>query len=276
MKVGYGTYGMKQVTIADALTGLKAIGYDAVEVTVAKGWPTEPDRLDVDARKKLVEQFQSLELPPPVLLDIISPCVSGEQRKEMLSAFVKVCELSHHLNFGNKKSVITFTLGGEQPEWDVGKGYIADSLLELAQIAESYGAVIAIEPHIGGALDNPNKAVWLMEATQHPNLKLNFDISHFAVQGMDMRYCLDLCSPYSVHYHVKDGRIENGELQFLLPGHGGFDYRDYFQALRDKTIEGPITVEVSGMVWKKMNYDPWESARESFQLLNEARLNTSP
>lgn len=269
MKLGYGTYGMKQLDIFDVLHGLKTIGYDHVEFTVAEGWPTEPKLLTKENRRRLAAHLQALGFPPPVLMDLISPCVTGEQRKDMMKKFLSVCELAQDLNYENNSSVVTFTLGGQQPEWETGKNYIAECLLELADIAENFGVIIAIEPHIGGALDTPYKAVWLMERTNHRSLKLNFDISHFAVQGMDTRECVQLCAPYAVHCHIKDGSMENGKLQFMLPGQGEFNLTDYFNALREVSFQLPVTVEVSGMVWSQPDYDPWAAARSCYTVLNE-------
>lgn len=42
IKLGYGTYGMKEVDPFEAVQGLKKIGYDAIEIAATKGWPTAP------------------------------------------------------------------------------------------------------------------------------------------------------------------------------------------------------------------------------------------
>lgn len=48
-----------------------------------------------------------------------------------------------------------------------------------------------------------------MQQTDHSHLRLNFDYSHFFVQGMDLQHCVDLCLPYAAHIHVKDGTMTN-------------------------------------------------------------------
>ncbi|MDF2721094.1 MAG: ulaE 1 [Paenibacillus sp.] len=270
IKLGYGTYGMKQLDPFAVLPELQAIGYDSIELAVAPGWTTEPHKLDAETRRKLKEQFQRCGFPAPALLDLISPCVQGADREPMLSRFRAVCELAADLRYDSDHSVVTFTLGGHQPNWDTGKADIAQSLVELADIAAGYDVILAVEPHIGGALDRPEKAEWLMEATRHPHLRLNFDMSHFAVQGLDIADCIRQCAPYAVHCHIKDGYRDNGKVRFLLPGEGEFDHVRYFGELYKIGFQPAVTVEVSGMVWNRPDYDPFAAARLSYRTLKEA------
>jgi sugar phosphate isomerase/epimerase len=44
--------------------------------------------------------------------------------------------------------------------------------------------MLAVEPHTGTAFDLPEKALWLMETLRHPAVRLNFDISHYAIRGI--------------------------------------------------------------------------------------------
>ena len=163
-------------------------------------------------------------------------------------------------------------LSGRQPSWDEGRERIAADLIECADVAREHGVVLAVEPHVGSALDSPEKAVWLMERTDHPALRLNFDVSHFHVQGMDLRRCVDLCLPHAAHVHVKDGyRDDRGEVVFQLPGEGNLDLRAYFRLLRERGVSVPVTAEVSAMLWKRPDYDPWAAAERCYAALAAAR-----
>ena len=59
MKLGYGTYGMKEVDPFEAVVGLKEIGFDAIEIAATKGWPTAPAVFGQGERKRLVLQSVS-------------------------------------------------------------------------------------------------------------------------------------------------------------------------------------------------------------------------
>lgn len=270
VKLGYGTYGMPGENLFEALPRLKEIGYDTVEIAVAPGWAA-PEQLTAADRARLRGLLEELGFPAPALLDLLSPLAAGAARDEELRRFRDVCRLAEFLHDGRPGAIVTSTLGGGQPDWESGKERIAEALLELAGMAAEYGVVLAAEPHVGGAWDTPEKAAWMMRHTNHPNLRLNFDISHFAVQGFDAEACVRLCAPYAVHCHVKDGALENGKVRFDLPGTGSFDYRAYFALLRAAGVAAPVTVEVSGMVWKRPDYEPWEAARHAFRALDRAR-----
>ena len=272
IKLGYGTYGMKNVDPFDAVVGLKKIGFEAVEIAATKGWPTAPAVFGKKERRRLIGLFQELNLPPPVMLIQTAPCVDGDARPEMLRQFEDLCVLARDLNFEGGSSVITSTMGGRAPDWDREREKIADYLVELADIARDYQVIYAIEPHVGGAFDTPDKAVWMMHHTKHPNLKLNYDYSHFWVQGMSLADSARGCLPNAVHIHIKDGRMENGEVKFLLPGEGDLDLVEFLGTVSSLRKDlPPVTVEVSGHVWNAEAYDPWQAARYCYGKLNAAR-----
>ena len=78
--------------------------------------------------------------------------------------------------------VVSTTLG-DKPAWETGKERIVELVLELGDMAAEYDVIVAIEPHAGDDFETPEKAAWLMQQTNHPNLGLNFDYSQFWVEG---------------------------------------------------------------------------------------------
>ena len=209
MKLGYSTYAMQRLDIFEALPRTRSIGYDALEIAVGDDWPTAPRKLDAAARQKLVNLLKGLGFPPPALFGPVPTCAQGDARQAMLGHFVEICTLARDLNFGSEPAVVTSTLSGRQLDWDTEKETVAKDLLELADLAAGANTILAIEPHVGGAFETPKKAAWLMQQTHHSHLRLNFDYSHFFVQGMDLQHCVDLCLPYAAHIHVKDGTMTN-------------------------------------------------------------------
>jgi inosose dehydratase len=189
----------------------------------------------------------------------------------MLGKFGDICALARDLNFGDEPAVVTSTLSGRQIDWDTEKQTIADDLLELADLAAGVNTVLAMEPHVGGVFDTPERAAWVMQQTDHPHLKLNFDYSHFFVQGMDLLRCVDLCLPYATHIHIKDGTMTNGQVNFLLPGQGKLKLVTYLKSLMRAGLTVPVTAEVSAMIWRTPDYDPWAAAEFCYRALDKAR-----
>ena len=225
IKLGYGTYGMRELEVTNILERLKNIGYESLEITVSSGWPTTPQALSKKDRKDLSQKIRDLGFTPSPVMALLNLCVEGDERMTMLEDFRAACELAQDLNWGDEHAVVTSTLGKPQLAWDTGRDQITEMLVELADIAQRQKVVLAVEPHVGAALDSPEKAVWLMKKTDHPHLRLNFDISHFHVQGMDTQQCISQCMPYAVHIHIKDGyKTQDGSVVFQLPGEGNFDF----------------------------------------------------
>ena len=147
---------------------------------------------------------------------------------------------------------------------------LAERFAELAQHATKTGGVLALEPHVGQAMDQPEKIVALMHAVDSPNFRLNLDNSHFEVMGRDMDEYLPLLVPYAVHTDLKDQRGRSPAHEFVVPGEGEFDYGRYMRALDAAGYDGYLTVEISVMVQRRRDYDPAEVATRSYRTVVDA------
>ena len=269
--LGYGTYGLKNEDTFKALPRLREIGYDVIELTVAKDWPTAPAKLDAGARKSLVALFQKLGFPPPILMMLPQLFTPEVTQAGMEKEWHELCQLAKDLNFTAASPIITFTLGGNVPEWETGRDQIAEKIAQLGRIAGEHGVTLAAEPHAGCSFDRAERAVWLVRQVNQPHVRLNCDISHFIVQGFDVEKELELMIPYSVYAHIKDAAAVGMPPKFVLPGKGGYDLAKYYGTLERLKYAGPVVVEVSGMVWNAAGYEPWEAAQFCFDVLDKAR-----
>lgn len=160
------------------------------------------------------------------------------------------------------------SMGYGTPEtYEQDREVIADRFGDLAQYAVKRGVVIALEPHVGQAFDQPEKVVWLIERIGSPGYRANLDNSHFECMGRDLDEYLPLLLPYSVHTELKDQRGIYPNHEYLVPGEGDFDYARYLTAMEQAGYDGCITVEISVMVQRRPGYDPAEVARRSFATL---------
>jgi sugar phosphate isomerase/epimerase len=275
MKLVYSTYGMQGLDIFAALPRLRDMGYEGIEIAVTPGWPTEPARLDGTERKRLAALLRELGYETPPLMALLNPCVEGPERAAMLAQFEATFDLARDLRVSEAAPVVTTTLGHPQPAWDTGKERIAELVSEVADLAALRDVKIALEPHAGHDFESPEKAAWLMRRTDHPHLGLNFDYSHFWVEGMDLEHCIELNLPYAVHNHIKDGYLDEGRIVYLLPGDGKLDLAVYLQAMQRGGWQGIICPEVTGQIWKLDDYDPWATAQFCYDALDRARQSLS-
>ncbi len=132
------------------------------------------------------------------------------------------------------------------------------------------GVPIAVEPHVGSALDLPDKTLWLLHRIDSPYLKLNFDISHFDVLGLPVAETVAALAPHAAHTHVKDQRGRSPDHEFLIPGEGPFDFVHYLEEMGKAGYGGYITAEVSKMVQQRPGYDPLAAAALAYRTLEGA------
>jgi sugar phosphate isomerase/epimerase len=138
----------------------------------------------------------------------------------------------------------------------------------LLKFAEDQGVQIGIEncPMLFGANEWPggkniatSPALWrrLFNDIPSPNLGLNFDPSHFAMQFMDPVSPLREFRDKLFHLHAKDVEIDRDRLnefgvfanptlwhQPRIPGYGVIDWRRFMAALTAIGYEGPVCIEV--------------------------------
>ena len=271
MQLAYSTYALQGVDPFDAVARVSGIGFDALEINCGAAWPTAPERFRSGQRSRLRDALRGAGFPPPPVMNLIGLCAAAEEPAAKSEQLRQTCRLARDLSWLDRPSVVTTTLGPQAGSWDESKDVVAVRLRGYGELAAEEDCILAVEPHIGQELDTPEKANWLMQAVGHPHVRLNFDYSHFLVQGIELAHSLDLTSRYAVHAHVKDGRMVDGEVRFALPGDDQLDLTAYFRAVRAAGLDMPITAEVSGQIWRRADYDPWPVARRCFTNLDAAR-----
>jgi inosose dehydratase len=248
-----------------------ALGYEGLEVNCGDAWLTAPQRFGESDRKRLREAFQNAGFPPPVIMNLIHLCAHDEEIAEKTGQLAATCLLARELCWLDQPSVVTTTLGAQMDSWESARETVANRLRSYADLAADHNVVLAAEAHVGQEMDTPEKARWLVEAVDHPYLKLNFDYSHFLVLDIDLQHALDLNAEYAVHTHIKDGHMVDGQVQFALPGDDRLDLVDYLQRVERSGLDVPITVEVSAQIWREPGYDPWGTAARCFENFKRAR-----
>ena len=271
MQIGYSTWGMPAVAVDDAVKHLAGLGFTGVEPTVIPGYSTELDSLDGAERRRIRALFDDHGLDMPAVAGHRSLLADGAEHEEnwrRLTGAVDLC--AEWAPAGGPPPALDTTLGGRPADWEPRRGFILDRVGRLVDYAASAGVVIALEPHVGSALDLPDKAVWLLERVDSAFLKLNFDISHFEVLGLPTAETVAVLAPHSVHTHVKDQRGRSPGHEFLIPGEGPFDFPAYLREMERAGYDGYITAEVSVMVQRRPGYDPLAAAEFTFRTLDGA------
>ncbi|MBI4553835.1 MAG: sugar phosphate isomerase/epimerase [Candidatus Latescibacteria bacterium] len=271
MQLGYSTWGMPTVPLERAVPHLAALGYDGIELTVIPGYTTELSTLVPSERRWIRRAFQEHHLALPAIAAHSSLLETDPDRHATNMARLRAAvDLAADLTWGDTPPAVNTTPGGGPDEWDGVKGRLVEETRTLVEYAASSGVTIAMEPHVGASINSPERVLWLIEQVGSPYLRVNFDISHFDVVGLTIEETVPVLAPYSAHTHVKDQRGRHPDFEFLIPGEGTFDYVRYLKAMQAAGYEKFITVEVSVMVQRRPEYDPFAAAELSYRTLSAA------
>ncbi|MDB5388020.1 MAG: Xylose isomerase domain protein barrel [Planctomycetaceae bacterium] len=260
---GFTLYGMRKLPLADAFKVCGDIGYDSVELVCMADWPCAPESLSKPARTELTQQLIDNHLSVSSLMENLSPLAEEKIHVLNLERLRRTCELGHDLS-PRSTPVIETVLGGKPAEWDQVRKRMADRLQDWAKIAEAGKTIIALKPHVGGALHTPEGAKWLKDQLPSPWLKLAYDFSHFELQAIPMEESLKQMLAETAFVHLKDSQGTASKFQFLLPGDGCTDYREYFRLLKKLGYHGPLVIEVSGQLHSRPDYDAAIAAKRCF------------
>jgi inosose dehydratase len=268
--LGMSLYGMKSLEIDVALRTCAEIGYDSVEWVCNAGWATEPKNIANGERKRLAALIDSLGLRLHGMMENLSLLAPDDTLRSNLDRLKDAAELAQALA-PKRMPVIETTLGGKPAQWKEVKDTMAERLNAWAEVGKSSKAVIAIKAHVGGALHTPEDAAWLVKQANSPWIKLTYDFSHFELRGYKLSDSMALMIGQTRFIHIKDTNGGNAEkFQFILPGDGKTDYVEYLSLLKRHGYRDPVTIEVSGQVWNKKEYDPIAAAKHCYTKLAPA------
>ena len=270
---GFSLYGMRSLSLDDALSCCTKTGYDAVELAIMPDWPADPKKLKKDDRNRLRERLAELKLTLSALMENLPLDGDDVRHKAQLDRLKAAGELGHDLS-PDKPPLIETILGGKPDQWDKLKETFAIRLADWAKLAEANKTVIAIKPHRMGAMNRPEHCLWLLEQVKSPWIRLVYDWSHFEQRDLTMKDTMKALLPKTNFIHVKDTVLEKGQARFVLPGEGSTDYGVFLQLLREYEYSGCVCVEVSGMVSSRKDYDPVAAARKCYEKLKPAFAKT--
>lgn len=274
MKLGYSTWGMPTVPIDTALRRLAEMGYDGLEITVIPGWISELSTLDRAERRRIAGLAKQYGLTIPAIA-AHSSLVETDPAKHARALYYLwgAVDLAPEWTVAGEQPVIDTTAGGKPEDWDALAPLAVERTQELCDYAAPRGVIIAMEPHVGSLLNTPQRTVEFMRLVNRPNLKLNFDISHFNVMGFSIEESVEMMAPHSVHTHIKDERGIAPNFEFLIPGEGDFDYVRYLKTMQKAGYTGHISPEISIMVQRRPNYDPIAAAEQTYRVVAQAFID---
>jgi sugar phosphate isomerase/epimerase len=307
VRIGYNTWSMATVGYADFIPGLADIGFTAIAISVIPGYTiggqwvanaANQAGLSKSDRQSIKQAFEERGLLLPSIIGNQSLIEDDPDRSaaaiERLRGAIDLCvELTLP---GQDVPTLNTGVAGHSGELEAKRQMVLDRLGALTDYARQCGVVICIEPHVGGAVDTPERAEWLVAAIDSPSLRLDFDVSHFEVVGVPMDESIRRLAPLAGAAEIKDQHFRylqslddgnpapdgwlvdgNGvgrafaadgravEFQFLLGGEGTFELPKYLRLMQAQGFTAPIAFEASVQCQARPGYDALASAKQIYQ-----------
>ncbi len=271
MKLAFSAWAMPKLSIDEQIELNRSIGYSGIEFVSGLNSNIDARVLSTSERKRIRGLLDTARLDLPSIAahgDPLDPDFG--KRAENIGRTKAAMDLAVDLAGTDGPPCVVGMGFGKPDQYETQRHVLVDAFGELGRYGSERGVVFALEPHVGQAIDTPEKCVWLLDAVDSPWFRLNFDNSHFEVMGLDMADYLPLLLPYSVHTHLKDQSGIAPNHKFLTPGDGDFDYARYLSLMRNSGYDGYVTVEISVMVQRDPAYDPARTAQQSYEVLTAA------
>ncbi len=257
------------LTWGDALELIGRTGYDGVELALMPGWPTEPKLLSHTDRLYIRSRLGDMGLALPAVLEQLRVADPTQTLHRNLERLRRAIELGADLVPG-KPPIVETTLGRSPEEWDAVKSQFVDEIGEWVRVADAGDTVVCFKPHVGNAVNNVERSLWLVAQVDSPYFRCTFDYSHLWLAGYDLMESLDALLPICPYIHVKDAARTSGGHRFLLPGDAETDYVAMFRKLRQTGYGGFVNVEVSAQLHKSDDFHPIDAAMTCYDRMEAA------
>ncbi len=272
-RLAIGNYGMKTLTLEEALHAIAAIGFDGFELCAIPEWDSTPTRLGVERRKSVGDLLKETGLPLVAVMENIPPSADEKLHLAGLERLKAALVLGRDL-VPDQKPMVQTVLGGGK--WDEVQSMLRDRVGEWAQLAGELDATVCIKPHRFGAMSTPAHAAWLIEQLGHPErLRMVYDYSHYALRPESEAGELTIAQTIEasrriVHYvAMKDTLLVGEKISFALPGEAGMiDHAAILKGLVATGYVGAFCCEVSSQVSSQPGYDPLVAARRCHEKMD--------
>jgi L-ribulose-5-phosphate 3-epimerase len=237
----------------EALQGIAAAGYRAVELSAVPGW-TEHVDLDGD-QAELRRRLDGYGLEP-VSLSAHSDLTTPEGLEHGVKAVRWAAEYGI--------PIVNTAVGGHQSADENEAAFLAN-IGAMADEAERSGIKIGLEIHgdimASGAITLP-----LLEKIGRDSIGINYDTANVVYYSGDTAVeDLPKVLDKLVHVHLKETKGGKGVWDFGAIGSGDVDWSSVARILRDAGYDGPLSVEI------EFQGEPWPPLDEVTEAMRQSR-----
>ena len=274
MKLAFSTNAYTRFSLHDALRGIKAAGYEGVEILadVPHAYPGALLKTDVEAIRAEIERLGLMvanvnancsfgywkDAPPEPYFEpsLISP--NERHRRDRQSLILATLLFAHDIGAANISITSGRCLAGMPPER--ARKQLEESLKPVLDEAERLKINIGIECEPGLFIEYATELREWIDRLGSKRLGANLDIGHSHVLGESIPDAIHLLGNRIWNLHVED--IPGRKHYHLVPGEGSIPWPEVREALRAIHFDRFATVELY-----THTADPQRAAEKSIAFL---------
>jgi protein FrlC len=274
MKIAFSTNAYTRFPLTDALFGIKAAGFEGVEI-LADVPHAYPPRITPQLTASVVKALDQTGLtvsnincncsfgywkdaPPEPYFEpsLISP--NPTHRADRTAMILKTLEFARQVGAPNVSITSGRTLGGMPPA--LATKQFADSIRPILDRADALGVNVGIECEPGLFLEYVAELRDWIDRLAHPRFGANLDIGHSVVIGESIPDAVQTLEGRIWNLHVED--LPGRKHYHMIPGEGNLDWDALKTALAGIHYDRFLTVELY-----THTEHPQQAAEKSFQFL---------
>jgi D-psicose/D-tagatose/L-ribulose 3-epimerase len=254
------------------LDGIKAMGFDSVEVPVfALDDPAPYDRLGKRLKGLGLAATAVTIMGPETNPISPDPAIRAAAVAHLDRVLDRCARFDCEILCGPTHSAIGHFSGAGPTADEFAHG--VDTLRKAAEIAQGRGIRIAVEylnRFENYFLTTAADTARFVRAVDHPSLRMMYDSFHAHIEEKDQATAIASCAAETIHVHVSEN--DRG-----VPGTGQVDWDSFWTALLSGGYDGYITIEAFGRalpalaaatrVWRDLFPDPMGLCRDGLAFM---------
>jgi sugar phosphate isomerase/epimerase len=267
-----GNYGMKTLSLEEAIRAISGIGFDGFELCAIPEWDSTPTKMGVERRKTVGSLLTETGLRLVAVMENVPPSADEKQHQFGRERLKGALMLARDL-VPDQKPMVQTVLGGGK--WDEVKSMYVDRVGDWAKLAKELDTTICIKPHRFGAMSTPEQAAWLIQQLgDTKRIRIVYDYSHYAFRDLTVDATTQQARGLVAYVAMKDAFQTGDKVSFALPGDTkSVDHAAILKALRAAGYDGDFCCEVSSQLSAHAGYDPVQAAQTCYR--NMAPLFTA-
>jgi sugar phosphate isomerase/epimerase len=276
MKLAFSTNAYTRHSLPDALRGIKAAGFEGVEILadVPHAYPGAMDEEMTRSVRQVLDQTGLAvsnvncnctfgywkDAPPEPYFEpsLISP--NPKHREDRLRLILRTLDFARDVGARNVSITSGRCLGGMPP--DKAARQFAESIKPVLERAERNGVDVGIECEPGLYLEYVAELREWIDRLGHARFGANLDIGHSVVIGENIPDVVEMLRGRIWNLHVED--LPGRKHYHMIPGEGtGVDWAALRKSLQGINYDRFLTVELYTHTER-----PQEAAEKSFAFLS--------